>query len=131
MGIDEKAQVYADRDWWRSAGDVLGLELRGWTFRNEASFADKETGRPVEVPGWLTERIIAYESAKQKEAEGWRDIASAPKDGTPVLLTARGGQVGVCVWIRQWLYHGVGATPADWWDEPSHWRPLPEPPEAA
>lgn len=72
-----------------------------------------------------------YESAKQKgEAEGWRDIKDdpPPMDGTPLLLTAFGGQIGVCVWIDGWRYHGLPATPADWWDEPSHWRPLPEPP---
>lgn len=66
------------------------------------------------------------------EAEGWRDIKSdpPPMDGTPVLLTAFGGQIGVCVWIREWLYHGLPATSADWWDEPTHWRPLPAPPIA-
>lgn len=68
--IDEKARVFSDRDWWQSAGDAFDLDLRGWTDRNEASFADNKTGRRLEMPGWLAERIIAYESAKPKEAKG-------------------------------------------------------------
>lgn len=149
MTIDEKARVYTDRDWWRSAGDLLGLELRGWTFRNEASFADKETACGVEIPGWLAERILAYESAKQKEADGWRDIASAPKDGTHFLGFWPGGGEwrAPIIGIRMtWFWCAGSAASAIGRDgeftahfhrddpiagvSPSHWRPLPEPPSA-
>lgn len=126
--IDEKARVFSDRDWWQSAGDAFDLDLRGWTDRNEASFADKASGRRFEMPGWLAERILAYESAKPKE---WRDIASAPKDGTPVLvhlsakdIAKRDGWHGPAQVAanrgRGWI-----SIPGMWSCTPVAWRPIP------
>ena len=67
---------------------------------------------------------------------GWRDISSAPKDGTPILTCIAGP-----------TYYARSG----WWDDevkgwavgekadggkiymvlpPTHWMPLPEPPEA-
>ncbi len=77
-----------------------------------------------------TSAILALIARLEAAEGGWRPIESAPKDGRPVLLTARGGQIGVCFWSDdRWIYHGL--TPvidADWWDAPTHWRPLPAPP---
>lgn len=84
--IDERARVYADRDWWRSAGNILGLELRGWTFRNEASFADRDTDRRVEIPGWLAERIL---QALNPGSTG--DWVLVPKEPTEKMLWANAG----------------------------------------
>lgn len=56
------------------------------------------------------------ESAKPKDAEGWRDIASAP---TPVMIGASFG-LGRDYDKLVWFHAGV----------PTHWRPLPEPPSA-
>ena len=141
--IDEKAPVYSDLDWWRSAGNILGLELRGWTFRNEASFAERDTDRRVEMPGWLAERILqALTPGSTGETEGWRDIASAPKDGTEILLYgpgvllsdgrtsmyARAQHVG---WAHEVDGHFEWATRDPCVTcRPTHWRPLPEPPSA-
>ena len=66
------------------------------------------------------------------EAEGWRDIASAPKDGTIVLVSDRHGAMTPCFWNDK-----SGYKSAQWlavWDhknfsDPSHWRPLPTKPE--
>lgn len=88
--IDERARVYADRDWWRSAGNILGLELRGWTFRNEASFADRDTDRRVEIPGWLAERILqALRPGSTGETEGWRELMKELADDLECELQAR------------------------------------------
>lgn len=132
--IDERARVYADRDWWRSAGNILGLELRGWTFRNEASFADRETGRRVEMPGWLAERILqALRPGSTGETEGWRDIETAGRELKAVLgyQATPGdweGQMAIC-WPM-----GPVDKPAVWIGEgglmPTHWMPLPSPPSA-
>jgi hypothetical protein len=57
---------------------------------------------------------------------GWRDIATAPKDGTPVLgywWHSDGGSFGVVVWDGDdWRENSdiVGA--------PTHWMPLPPAP---
>lgn len=64
-------------------------------------------------------------------AQDWRDIASAPKDGTPVLLFARHiyaesstRVVGAYLLDHGWLaqsYAGQGSARLD----PSHWMALP------
>lgn len=53
----EHKQALEDRAWWREAGDIIGLELRGWTYRNAATFADRDTGRSVELPGSVANRL--------------------------------------------------------------------------
>ncbi len=66
------------------------------------------------------------------DAEGWRDIASAPKDGKPILVFCPDsfGDVSLVNW---WKDHGwvhlachAGTLLAT---KPSHWFPLPAPPK--
>lgn len=77
------------------------------------------------------------------DANGWMPIESAPKDGTHVLIA--GGTFdahwdeglefkGVC--IAYWHgdhWHGNEANAHDEWKRhhPTHWQPLPAPPETA
>jgi len=59
----------------------------------------------------------------------WQPIATAPKDGTIVLVVRR-----TTVTMAAW----GGTKPPCWkegsklgrslWGQPSHWQPLPEPP---
>jgi hypothetical protein len=60
---------------------------------------------------------------------GWRDIATAPKDGTRVLLFNPGEPPYQCVgcWLNNTT--GGGWVSSEWDVEPSHWQPLPPPPE--
>jgi hypothetical protein len=60
------------------------------------------------------------------EAREWRDIETAPKDGTRVLVAYDG---------RAWgAYFKVGVFGPQWWAEnggilhPTHWQPLPPTP---
>ena len=87
---------------------------------------------------------------------GWRDIESAPKDGTCVLvyfsrLTWRDMQGNPCSfgelrdhverfetgWFQdgQWYESGTGHDMFEGWQteeqQPTHWMPLPPPPEKA
>lgn len=56
----------------------------------------------------------------------WKDIETAPRDGTPILAADKGTYAYVAEWIsanRVW----IGADGMYW--EPTHWMPLPEPPK--
>lgn len=92
--------------------------------------------------------ILSLIGTPAPAALGWRDIASAPKDGTPIDLwcEARGlvsrdsdetrayvsFRVPDCVWsVDGWLDTDGNRHPtlADWPDlRPTHWQPLPAPP---
>ncbi len=65
-------------------------------------------------------------------ADDWQPIASAPKDGTDILLA---GTVGRKVRIKVGFWHAdawavaiarSGAIPP--FEQPTHWRPPPPPP---
>lgn len=75
--------------------------------------------------------------ARTTEASGWRDIATAPKDGhTEILVFDRhSGITSQAVWKSQHGYFAGGG----WYDapftgdsrrlaNPTHWQPLPSPP---
>lgn len=70
--------------------------------------------------------IAAYLAAQ------WRDMDSAPKDGSLILGYFADGETAwhfdrlVCRWIsdlEMWSAKGVGGL------QPTHWQPLPEPPK--
>ncbi len=75
----------------------------------------------------------------------WMDIATAPKDGTPILVfypnlnrahlakfvDVEYGEYGYCGERRRyWFVIEEGWVDRHWsnWPTPSHWMPLPEPP---
>lgn len=62
----------------------------------------------------------------------WQDISTAPKDGTLVLLAYSTGpdpfNWGMATARYRWSgWHTVNGNPRSF--EPTHWQPLPEPPE--
>ena len=67
-------------------------------------------------------------------AHGWRPIESAPRDGTAILGWAD-GSFAVVHWVDwgrgdgDWQLTETGSFADDgpWW--PTHWQPLPPPPE--
>jgi hypothetical protein len=63
--------------------------------------------------------------------EGWRDIATAPKDGNYMLLVspAHGRVIGAFAVGDVWHLVGVGAISSKS-ERPTHWMPLPQPPLA-
>jgi hypothetical protein len=95
-------------------------------------------------------------AAWNRRADGWQDIATAPKDGTLIdLWSPRLGRMVNCRWIRlrgslhaepdlewTWWQSSEGGTsgmgplsrqyPAEFRPDaqPTHWRPLPSPPRA-
>jgi hypothetical protein len=64
------------------------------------------------------------DAAAQMELSGWRDIATAPKDGLRVLLATPSGKIADGYWslhykVWSWPYVMVN---------PTHWMPAPIPP---
>ena len=81
------------------------------------------------------------ELAQAAQAEGWRPISTAPKDGALIVLGARNG-----VWLGKYVpVYQSGYRPENPWSSmllnhdhmaerytrPTHWMPLPPPPTSA
>ena len=66
----------------------------------------------------------------------WRDISSAPKDGTEIILFGpqyQGEPPHRLMWfaawdnsLDMWALEGETIASPDW---PTHWQPLPNPPK--
>lgn len=77
--------------------------------------------------------------AEARKAEEWQGIETAPKDGTHMLASAIGGMY-IFLWVKDTDFvsgRREGWTCGDQNIEglyyrvwPTHWRPLPAPPEA-
>lgn len=69
-------------------------------------------------------------------APGWQPIATAPKDGTPIIAYQPGGkycnghEYPACVGLSHWYGDGWEG-PYNPRDFPTHWMPLPAPPDAS
>jgi len=61
---------------------------------------------------------------------GWQPITTAPKDGTVILIfqanSMTGGKVKLVCWRDDTVPKGWNATE----DSPTHWMPLPNPPDS-
>lgn len=64
----------------------------------------------------------------------WQPIATAPKDGTRVLVAAPSHLTMIGAWLEKRVTYMEGK----WWSnnapiipDPTHWQPLPEPPVSA
>ncbi len=75
---------------------------------------------------------------KKKQADGWQPIATAPRDGTAVLLKQGCGDISVGSYHSYdsefpWRVfnkgHGYKDAYVVGWlkDGPTHWKPLPQP----
>lgn len=73
---------------------------------------------------------LARDHAKRAAEDGWRTMESAPRDGTSILVNVPGFGMGLFVlfwmdarWREPAHMNGLKI-------DPTHWRPLPEPPAA-
>ena len=85
--------------------------------------------------------------AELKAGSNWQPIATAPRDGTPVLILCPGNRQALarftacplmghpesawCVVVPCMGGYGYGSDTRIHWDEdqPTHWMPLPPPPK--
>jgi len=64
----------------------------------------------------------------------WRTIDSAPKDGTPILVCCRSGDITIAMHSDgAWAYcsslgYDLENYMGMWYEEATHWMPLPSPP---
>lgn len=63
----------------------------------------------------------------------WQDIATSPRDGTPVLVAIAGEVFYPCSawWDRadgRWAIAQTARGVIGLTEQPTHWQPLPEPP---
>lgn len=113
-------------------------------------FADYPNSRSLmhEQTRQMARAAIAALSTRTPEAaQGWRDIETAPKDGTPIIIgwhqhgEVRG--ISRAKWVTAEFWADLeGGEPSDFvagWFEPNYedelcanvWMPLPEPPALA
>ena len=108
----------------REAREVITLEIRA-----------RRPSTP-NIDG-LTDAILTALSSAGIDCEGWRDIESAPKDGTRIILfgTMQGSSVPGEE-FGNW-FASSNRKNGGWWVvfampfKPTHWRPLPLPPLAS
>lgn len=79
----------------------------------------------------LSDPVAAARPAPPDPPEGWHPISTAPKDGSGVLIYAgAGNSMRVCYWRDGWAFYGTRGGATVYVMEPTHWRRLPDPPEA-
>jgi hypothetical protein len=76
------------------------------------------------------ETRILYTHPPTAQAEGWRPISTAPRDGTEVLADTSGLGRVVVYWDDEESQWGTGLGYLDR-GAPTHWMPLPPPPTSA
>ncbi len=91
--------------------------------------------------GGVSGPLVGRAAPPTAQAEGWRPIETAPKDGALIVLGARNG-----VWLGKYVpVYQSGYRPENPWSSmllnhdhmaerytrPTHWMPLPPPPTSA
>lgn len=112
---------------WQSAKNYFKTFLR----KEDAEFVARSR---EDVPALIAEverlRVIVRAS---QPSEGWQDIATAPKDGTRILLARKQIMSGEVVMLSG-SWNSGGAMHMPYWMtpllgfQPTHWTPLPAPP---
>lgn len=95
----------------------------------------------------LRNTVIAAEQRVIELLNPWQDISTAPRDGTPILvgggtyiydsdtfgMVNKFRSVSVAAWTDRWdsgwQGENCGGHDEFFWYSPTHWMPLPTPPE--
>jgi len=95
----------------------------------------RECGQKGTGPYVSTECPRAHPAPAAPPESPWRPIETAPKDGTPIWLSDGEARFPLVGWWEE--TDEEDSVPTGWWHDaqrfftPTHWMPLPEPPEAA
>ena len=132
--------------------ELIKLRAALAPFARRADFLDPETddsvsywhpavGSVVTAGDLRRARAVLDEAAKPapggpKMREGWQPIETAPKDGRDFLVWNRENRVRKARWYERSssdlgisLYEGDGVNSFKGGIQPTHWMPLPAPPE--
>lgn len=133
-----RQEVFRAEEAWQARASLAasaGSEPVAWAVFAENGNIRIWSQKPLQHPAMP---LYTHPSPPEGMA-GWRDIATAPKDGTAILLGSRCGS-----WIGKWLpVYVSGYRPENpWsslmlnhdhmgekWCKPTHWMPLPKAPE--
>jgi hypothetical protein len=114
--VEAAAQAYAEA-WRRDLGKNLKRDVPTWA---EMSEPQREAMRRCTRP--------ALEDA---EAAAWRPMEEAPKDGSGILGYVWPEWIEGFFWNGEtWCYLSDGDGPTKNEHQPTHWRPLPPPPDS-
>jgi len=80
--------------------------------------------------GSCEKALLALLDECENLRRGWRPIETAPKDGAFMLCVAESGHVNIMQWCVDGYWRSNTKSPVGYWG-PTHWRPLPDPPDAA
>jgi hypothetical protein len=80
--------------------------------------------------GGVSGPLVGIAAPPAAQAEGWRPISTAPRDGTEVLADTSGLGRVVVYWDDEESQWGTGLGYLDR-GAPTHWMPLPPPPTSA
>jgi hypothetical protein len=96
-----------------------------------ASVAEAKSAAQAHYSARVLSLLAELDASKARIAEGWQDIATAPMDGTRVLLSAPGHLTMIGAFLKDRTIHAAGPW---WWSNgatiapgPTHWQPLPPP----
>lgn len=116
------------------ATDLTTDALKGLAGELEVEARHPRHGDGLAVLFWNA-RSAVLALIDRREADGWRDISTAPRDGTPIL-TYSGGCVETEAQMVMWWSMDKAEHCGFGWEAyevshmlaPTHWQPLPEPP---
>lgn len=113
--------------------------VRVQAIRDEAAGQDRFGSFSRDTVMFLLGRIDQQAQQIARLAAGWQDIATAPKDGTEVMLFREMEPwrvMGHGAWFQHgkvggWIARGFHEPPGELGlAHPTHWMPLPDPPAA-
>ena len=114
-----------------NAGEPPALTEDQWIdLAQRHANADWNSGRPNGFLNAVKALCLDYSATPTAQAEGWRPIETAPRDGTGVLANTAGLGRVVAYWHDEESQWGTGLGYLDR-DAPTHWMPIPLPPASA
>ena len=142
MTDDTQPEAMDLADWLEAVGGGPSAKRCAALLREQhARIAELESELEAVGAGGVSGPLMGIAAPPTAQAEGWRPISTAPKDGALIVLGARNG-----VWLGKYLpVYQSGYRPENPWSSmllnhdhmaerytrPTHWMPLPLPPTSA
>ena len=142
MTDNTKPEAMDLADWLEAVGGGPSAKRCAALLREQhARIAELESELEAVGAGGVSGPLVGRAAPPTAQAEGWRPISTAPKDGALIVLGARNG-----VWLGKYLpVYQSGYRPENPWSSmllnhdhmaerytrPTHWMPLPPPPTSA